>query len=364
MIDTAGQMLLADVDAAATGLVEVRVPVGEIVDGLTTRATACAWSGAGQWTAWSLSALAIDGPNELRIHDEATDSSWVLAEAFTAFYLAPSPCGRYLSHLSPGPLGLELAVSDVRSGELRVIERGQPLFWAWSDDSTRLAVHVGNRLVIAPLDGSGNEVITEEAGSFVAPQWLPGESVAFVGRDPVRGFPAVLVHGPDGSQRPLVALGDNSVGGGRFVLDPDGRRIALIDDAGHLVIHDLLSDERTTASTANTVAFFWSPAGDRLAALTIVSPTEVAWSIFDGTRSRLLEPFRPGGRWFSSVLPFFEQYSRSHSVWSSDGSALVAIAASGGDGAPTTTDAVVQRLDEHGSTQRVERIELAWWAPG
>src|SRR4051812_17561332 len=222
LVDPGGRVALGDVDSqairhlgddhesAATG------PRGHV------RSTV--WSPAGQWAAYALDSEELDGPREVRVHEVGPHSDRVLATALTAFYLCPSPCGRYLSHLSPGPLGLELAVSEIATGELRVIERGQPLFWSWSPDSSEIAVHVANRALVAPTDGGPSRLLTEDAGSFLAPWWLPDGSVAIVTGD------QIVAHAPDGAITALAA----PVAGGRFALDPAGRRLAFVD-----LVHDI-----------------------------------------------------------------------------------------------------------------------------
>lgn len=346
LIDSDGNVVLGDVDSKA------RVSVSEPVEpGGGARAATAVWSAAGQWTAWSVDYGGPDGVHEIRLHDEATDSTRVLAASLTAFYLCPSPCGRYLSHLSPGPLGLELAVSDVATGELHLIERGQPLFWAWSADASGLAVHVERRVLIASLGDASPSLLSEHAGQFAVPCWMPGGSVVFAadGR--------IVCGGADGA---ITTLAER-VGSGRFALDPEGRRLAMADqfeDRQSLVVLDLLTGGEERITTDETVAFFWSPEGRRLAALVLASATELRWIVFDGAETVQLKPFRPGRAWLTTVLPFFEQYAQSHAVWSSDGKQLVAVSL-GDDDRP---GAFIQGVESPFIVDRLPDAELAWWA--
>jgi Tol biopolymer transport system component len=309
------------------------------------------WSSAGRWAAYAVDADDLDGPHELRLHDPASGTTRLIATALTAFYLCPSPCGRYLSHLSPGPLGLELAVSDIATGELRVLERGQPLFWSWSPDSSQIAVHVAQRVLILPVDGGPSRLLTETAGPFVAPWWMPDASVA-IGMEE-----KIVSHGPDGLVTPLVP----SAPAGRFALDPDGRRLALVDVVEGvicLVVVDLLTGERSIVATERTAGFFWSPDGRQLAALVLAGPNEVQWIVSDGDAVERLAPFRPGVAWAREVLPFFEQYAQSHAVWSADATMLVAPAID----ANGSSEAVLQRARPPFTTERLPGVRLAWWA--
>ncbi|MGI9594973.1 MAG: hypothetical protein ACR2QK_02365 [Acidimicrobiales bacterium] len=346
VIDTAGDVVLADADNG------VRMPIGEpLAPAQRSRVSSAVWSPGGEWTAWSVDSDDLDGVDQLRCHDEETDRWWVLAESVKAFYLCPSPGGRWLSHLSPGPLGLELALSEIGTGDSRIVERGQPMFWSWSPDEARLAIHVEDRVVISDVDGSGVELLRDGVGPFVTPWWLPGGSVAYVVDD------RIVSEGPDGLVTTLVERGVT----GRFSPDPEGRRMAHIErfDGGHrLVVVDLLSGELRVVAADPIGPFFWSPSGDRLAALVDATEGRVRWLVFDGADLASLPPFRPGRSWAGSVLPFFEQYAQSHAHWSPDGRRLVAPAV-GDDGAP---GALIQDLDDADRQQWIADVELVWWA--
>ncbi len=346
LIDSSGQLELGNVDNGA------RVPVGELADpSERARATSFVWSPTGQWTAWSADSLAPDGIHQLRVHDEASNATEVLAEALTAFYLCPSPDGRYLSHLSPGPLGLELAVSEIGTGDLQIVERGQPMFWAWSPDGDQLAIHVENRVVIAELGGGEVTVLTEDAGAFSAPAWMPGGSVAMVIDD------RIVCGTADGSLTTLV----DQAGPLHFALGPDGRRVAQVDDGNgqpRLIVRDLMSGAVETLTDRRTAAFHWSPEGRRLAALVLASDTELRWIVYDGDDVAELAPFRPGRTWLRNVLPFFGQYALSHAVWSADGTQLVVPALDDGD----ASYALVQGVEPPYTNERLPDADLVWWA--
>jgi len=345
IIDSVGNVVRSDVETGARqSLDEPRDP------GQGSRVSSAVWSAKGEWAAWSVDSIDLDGVRELRLHHQGRDGANVLAESVSAFYLCPSPCGRWLSHLSPGPLGLELAVSDVAAGAVTVVERGQPMFWSWSPDTTRLAVHVENRVLIAGLDGEQAVVLTEDAGRFVAPWWLPGGSVAYAVGD------QILSSGPDGGVNVVVGAGSS----GRFSPDPDGSRLAyveVVDGGGRLVVVDLISGDQAVVATEPVAAFFWSPNGSMLAALVAGNEGRVQWIVHDGSQVEALVPFRPTRPWAATVLPFFEQYAQSHAVWSADGTELVAPAVDddGGSGA------LVQAVQAPYATRWIPDAHLAWW---
>ena len=104
VINAAGNVMLADVDN------DIRMPIGApLTADQRSRVSTAVWSAQGQWTAWSVDSADLDGIREVRMHDEESDQAGTLVQSVSAFYMCPSPCGRWLSHLSPGPLGLELA---------------------------------------------------------------------------------------------------------------------------------------------------------------------------------------------------------------------------------------------------------------
>ncbi|MFN0089740.1 MAG: hypothetical protein ACKVWR_05635 [Acidimicrobiales bacterium] len=343
VIDPIGGVALENLDAGE------RLVLGEAPAGRVVRTAV--WSASGRWAAWALDTDEPDGLGELRSRPEHAPEATVVASALSAFYLCPSPDGRSLSYLSPGPLGLELAVSALDGAGLRIVERGQPLYWSWAPDSTQLAVHVGERVFITALDGDEATPVCEPAGAFLAPWWMPDGSLVYAeaGR--------LVARGPDGAVTPLPVRAP----GGRFALDADGRRLAAVElDAGeaHLVITDLLTGERAVAAREPTAGFFWSPDGRRLAALVLESPTRLQWLVADGADVVRLAPFRPNPAWVREVLPFFEQYSQSHSVWSPDGSELVAPALDA-DGFAV---ALVQPVAGHGAAPPIPGARFAWWA--
>jgi TolB protein len=210
---------------------------------------------------------------------------------------------------------------------------------------------VGDRASVTSVAGDAVLVLTEDAGAFQSPWWMPDGSVVFASDR------AIVCQGPDSSVRPITA-GPQA---GRFALDPEGRRLAFVEivgDVTSLVVRDLLTGERVVVLAESMAAFFWSPEGRRLAVLGLAGPGLMQWIVSDGERVNRLDPFRPSTRWLREVLPFFEQYAQSHAVWSADGAQLVAPALAA-DGSP---EAVVQAVDGDAPDRRVPDATLAWWA--
>lgn len=352
VIDAGGSLVLVDV------LDGIRMPIGTpLAPGGRTMVTTAVWSLEGQWTAWSVDSSDTDGLRQIRLHDETLDDDGVLVDAVRAFYLYPSPDGRRLSHLSPGPLGLELAVIDIRSRDVHVIERGQPLFWAWSRDGREIAIHVADRVIVTDPTGTSRRVLTDDTDPFVAPAWLPGDSVVYMRAG------KVVATGDDGVEH---VLAEDCVG--RFALDPEGRRMAYLTtaegappgsaDVAEVVILDLLTRTITPLDASGVAGFFWSPDGRRLAILEVARGGHLRWVVYDdrGSTTRFA-PFLPGRTWASSVLPFFEQYAHSHAQWSPDSTRLI-VPAVGDDGEPGALIHTVATPDE---AEWVGDVDLAWW---
>jgi Tol biopolymer transport system component len=87
-------------------------------------------------------------------------------------------------------------------------------------------------------------------------------------------------------------------------------------------------------SSDDVWAFFWSPAGDKLAWVAVdTTERELEWVVApsDGSDAKRLFSFQPSAEVFI-MLSFFDQYAYSHSPWSPDGKSLV-VAGSKGEAA-------------------------------
>ncbi|MDH5292018.1 MAG: hypothetical protein OEY41_18645, partial [Acidimicrobiia bacterium] len=102
LVEPDGRATLCDPDSGVrTTLDAPERATGEAGTGRSVVRTA-AWSAPGGWAACALDAVELDGTRELRLHHRADPGATeVLASELTAFYLCPSPCGRFLAHLSP-----------------------------------------------------------------------------------------------------------------------------------------------------------------------------------------------------------------------------------------------------------------------
>lgn len=235
----------------------------------------------------------------------------------------------FLSNAAAG-LRLELTSFDgTNLTEPRTVATGAPLYFSWDPDGDRLATHVSlDRLELSDFDQSTE--LGPEPGVFQAPQWTDRGIVAV---ETLAGAPRLIVVSPEGEVEPLATL----AGPAYFVASPDGTRVAvqaIIEESdvlsaiyqpipavpsNRLAVVDTERAEVTAVSNGLALAFFWSPGGDRLLVLDITPESAGRWSVWDGDELREVVQVRPSESFVRNVLPFFDQYAQSMSLWSPDG---------------------------------------------
>ena len=259
-------------------------------------------------------------------------------------YIYWAPTGNALSFLSSTPEGLSLFVWDGASGDdAAVIASGGPLYYQWSKDGGAMALHIGLEIIWAkPPKEDASRQSFQSSGNFRVPTISPdGSSLAYVDQgdggsglyiaptsDLTKarriidvGSPVAFMWSPDGTQ---IAVADQSVSGA-----PVYDRLMLVPVDGSPVT--TLSSGR---SSDDVWAFFWSPAGDKLAWVAVnAAERELEWIVSpsDGSDAKRLFSFQPSAE-VSIMLSFFDQYAYSHSPWSPDGKSLV-VAGSKGEAA-------------------------------
>jgi hypothetical protein len=242
---------------------------------------------------------------------------------FGAFYLSWKPGGAAIAALGNGPLGLELTVIHLPSGEQRIVTRGAPLFFDWSARSAQLAAHVGprgdDRVVVFADDGSEARCPIVP-GIFTAPQWHPDGTRVLVALDdntlswwdPAAGDTAPITPAP---------------GPCRFGLSPTGRHVWLTSVDHHLVVVDIERAVETTIDGDQPVAASWSPDGTSLLLLeagVVGDRARLRHAVWrHGEMVHRSEWFVPTATDARHHLPFPEQYARSSTVWLADSSGFL-----------------------------------------
>ncbi|MQG09909.1 MAG: hypothetical protein FI716_00240, partial [SAR202 cluster bacterium] len=282
-------------------------------------------------------------------------------------YIYWAPSGNELSFLAATSDGLGLFLWDGTSGKRAAqIQQGGPLYYQWSNNADAMALHIGPDVIwVRPPDGGGSRQSFESVGSFRVPAISPdGESLAFV--DQADGRMGLYVASTSDLEqaRMITDVGSPSA----FMWSPDGTQIAVADQSvprgplfDRLTLVPVDGTPITTLSSGRTSngvwAFFWSPAGDKLAWVSVnADEQELEWVVSpsDGSDTNRLFSFQPSVEVFI-LLSFFDQYGYSHTPWSPDGKFLV-VAGSKGEAARrsngrTPTGDRIYVLDVEGSAE-------------
>lgn len=313
------------------------------------------------------------------------------AENNAPIYLYWSPDNRFVSFIANstrGGLALHLGRPDGSGAE--VIATGQPFYWAWADSAEEILIHTGGvgaegRLTFIDLTGAERGGQLAIPGYFQAPDIsATGDYVAYA-RESATGARQIIIKGrADAAEQSTLHAGNTAIG-----WNPARDELAYISSAhrggtfGPLQIIDAATGARTLISDKLVVAFFWSPDGNRLAYLTPNFPDllpEVAdrtrrarlgdapqpvqddsvlldlW-IVDFTRdeTRLIATFEPNSLFTGQFLPFFDQYARSHRLWSPDSREIVL---------PVVEDgrSLLYRFSVDGPRQLVREGVIAFWS--
>jgi TolB protein len=262
---------------------------------------------------------------------------------FAPFYIYWSPDSRRLAYLSnwnrsENLPGMALRLVEIEEGtagaptlRANTLAEGQPFYFSWSPDGSRLLTHIGNeRLEVQGVDGT-QEALLMSTGAFPAPIWSKsGEQLVFALNDEQRGEQQLVLS--DIAGKPISDITDFS-DRISFTLSPDGAKVAYVitEDGeggatfGPLYVFDLATMATRELSSAPVIAFFWSPDGNKLAfmeAELIRNRVQLRWQVWDGTRKTAYEAFLPTTRFYQNYLSFFDQYAQSMTIWSPDSSAF------------------------------------------
>ena len=323
-----------------------------------------------QFPAWSPdgSRVAFVGLSQKKGHDQefsiftaAPDGS-DRVEVFkdeneTPFYLYWSPDSTQLSFLTAGGNENDLALRLVpaRGGEAQVVEIGAPIYWAWSPDNSKILIHTGGawkyqpKARVALLDMTGKAdgaLLSLHPSFFQAPDWSSDGDQLLLAAETEAGKGDLLLTDSEGQVKESIAHVDGSIA---FSWSPDSKYLAysvgkMVNPEGsykRLTVLDPEHPERAITLPENLVlGFFWSPDSRKLAYF--VPDVSVRGSEDVSTRQqvqkrvllqlRILDvnsgdvrqvgKFRPTNE-FISILPFFDQYQRSATIWSPDSQKLV-----------------------------------------
>lgn len=380
-------------DAAAGNLIAVQTADGNIVvidpetgietrltfdGGTTTLYSQPTWSpdgsqlafvqsgaaaGPGQFAAGGavrvgLQAQAINSSiHILTMGEEITDVE--VETPIAGFYLYWSPDGSSLAFLGSDFSGIGLGVIDISTGTFRRIDGGQPYYFAWSPDSDRVLSHVGGDVYFLSTDGLTDD-FPIDPGGFSAPGWEGGSLLYSVVRDD--GNLLVLATTDGEETREILEYPDEVAA----ELSADGKTVAYVDiraGSAQPALGPLIADtvDGRVEVAPEVTAFFWSRDGTHLLYLAPDRTSEdllLQWGVWDGTTTTTFEGFVPSATLVARYLPFFSQYSNSHSFLSPDNKSFVFAGEVGGE-----SGVWIQKIEEGVPAQRVTDGVVATWAP-
>ena len=273
------------------------------------------------------------------------------------FYLYWSPDNTNLGFLATTANGQSMILQSVSTEhkESTLIDTGAPYYWSWAPDGKTMIVHTGSSQSAVPEHLAFLKVdsdITEDGlasspTSFQAPAWSPDGSHILMTRVNDQNKKEIIV--TDGSGKFEKAIGTFDMNAA-FGWSNKSDRVAYIEGkerlgAGTLgTLHVIdLGTSKELFKDEEVLAFFWSPNDEKIAYFipTLSNASSQQQAQGDPTpqpqqqlalqlkmldvktgESKVLFTFRPTEQ-FAAILPYFDQYDQSSTIWSPDNNNLV-----------------------------------------
>ena len=248
-------------------------------------------------------------------------------------YIFWSPDSQKVAFVAMTLRGQNMFMFDIKDdGPPKRLIEGGPVYSSWSHDSRYILAHIepNREHLLIDLQGDGSpQRVSNSSGLYLSPAWSPIENrVAFleIGENQDQ---LLMTADANAEDRRIMTQVEGRVS---FLWAPDGQKIALgnIPEGGlHFENVKLLSadgSEERVILEDRTLAFFWSPDGRSIAYVTLFDDAEgvLELATLDVTSDerRILARFRPS-RETVDLLLFFEQFAKSHLVWSPDSRYLI-----------------------------------------
>jgi TolB protein len=284
--------------------------------------------------------------------DDSVEEVYI-SESEHPIYLNWSPDNANVSFISTNVSGQNMILQSVpaEGGERTILDTGSPYYWSWAPDGKVMIVHAGGAAASSPQHLAFLDIesaaVTEHGlestpASFQAPAWSPDGSRIALARTSEEENEVIVTDG-NGENPETIGTFTNKTA---FAWSSDSTRLAYIDgvqalDAGTigpLHIYDFETSEEIVQDE-DIVAFFWAPSGEELAYFILRQAQPegssqestqntpvflVELHVLDVTNgeSRELFTYRPTQQ-FLSILPYFDQYHQSVTIWSPDNNNLV-----------------------------------------
>jgi len=289
--------------------------------------------------------------------DEERSDKVYTSETEHPFYLYWSPDNENLSFLSTAASGQSFILQSIpaQGGDRTVLDTGSPYYWSWAPDGKTMIVHTGStnsttveHMAFLQVDEQIIEAALDPSpATFQAPAWSPDGSRILLSRLNDKKEKEIIL--TDGSGSIEKALGTFEASSS-FAWSRDSELVAYIasDRAltagtiGTMHVMDLTSSE-DFFQDEDVMAFFWSPDSKKLAyfkPFTANTTSEggtdtsgqaqaqqrilLQLNVLDviSGESRVLFTFQPTDQ-FAAILPYFDQYHQSTTIWSPDSNNLV-----------------------------------------
>ena len=355
-----------------------------------------AWSPDGKSLGYvSLSGQGEDANAEVYIAHLGEDTHRKVFSSKTEqpFYLYWSPDNTNLSFLSTTPSGQSMILQSVSTEreDRTILDIGTPYYWSWAPDGKTMIVHTGTADSSTPQHLSflkvGDDVtedgLSDPPAPFQSPAWSPNGERILVTRVNEDGKKEIVVLNGRGEFEKSIGTFDVNTA---FAWASDNSTVAYIDGEreigagaiGTLHVVDLETSE-DFFQDENVFAFFWSPSAEKLAyfiPMLTTGDSQESQSDSSGQQqdqqlvlqlkmldvksgeSKELFTFRPSEQ-FAAILPYFDQYHQSATIWSPDDNNLV-LSFLTAEGAPgIAVVAASGQLEPRLLTQGF----LAFWSP-
>lgn len=292
----------------------------------------------------------VDDESQQEVHRSASEFP---------IYLNWSPDNENVSFISSNETGDNIILQSVPAGggDRTILDVGSPYYWSWAPDGNVMIVHAGGAAASVPehlafLDVDA-PIITEQAvditaealreastQAFQAPAWSPAGSHIALARVLDRKNEVIVTDAAGENPETIGTFTEKTA----FAWSSDGTRLAYLDGTqaleagtiGPLHVVDLETSEEIVQDE-DIIAFFWSPSGEEIAYFILIQIPPEGGSSSEATpqfglalhvldlvsgESREIATYRPTQQ-FLSILPYFDQYHQSATIWSPDNNNLV-----------------------------------------
>lgn len=285
------------------------------------------------------------------IADEKTHEIYT-SQSELPIYLYWSPDDANVSFISTSVSGQSLILQSVPAagGERTIIDTGSPYYWSWAPDGRTLITHSGGaqnsttpeHLAFIQLQDSDiiEDGLDTKPASFQAPAWSPDGSHILLTRSADGKKEIIVTDGTGTFEKSLGSFKLNTA----FGWSSDSQKVAFIDGTqsmaagviGALNVVDIETDKKVSVGE-NVVAFYWSPNSEKVAYFIPLLMNDPAGGTDAQSQQLLLQlnmldvktgesrelfTYQPTEQ-FKSILPYFDQYHQSNTIWSPDNNNLV-----------------------------------------